>query len=383
MSKKKTNVQAKIDPVINLEIKVSDNQSILSREQIKFNKLNARIQKLKSQIQSDTQKLDEFLSLYVSIVVPEQKLLIVEKLNLAKEIDAKLAFIKLPKKLTNQVEQLMIQILDEVIGQSEPNEELNNLYKKYNGRTYEEDLQEEKEEMAEMFSKFFYESTGFKFDPEDLKNENPDFEKMRDSFTQFNEQNKKSRKKSKKQIEKEALEEEKQKLKGKSLRSIYLSLAKILHPDKETDETLKHQQEEYMKLATTAYESKDLAGLLRLEVQWISLQTSSLDSIPDETLKAYSMLLNDQVRELEAEAYSIPSHPRYAPILRYQRMNPKYINSVMTNEAGQIKSNRQILIEWQGDLEDKSLVKETLKECVESMLDEEEEDMDLLNMLFR
>jgi hypothetical protein len=33
--------------------------------------------------------------------------------------------------------------------------------------------------------------------------------------------------------------------------------------------------------------------------------------------------------------------------------------------------------------EDKSLVKETLKECVESMLDEEEEDMDLLNMLFR
>ena len=113
MSKKKTNVQAKIDPVINLEIKVSDNQSILSREQIKFNKLNARIQKLKSQIQSDTQKLDEFLSLYVSIVVPEQKLLIVEKLNLAKEIDAKLAFIKLPKKLTNQVEQLMIQILDE------------------------------------------------------------------------------------------------------------------------------------------------------------------------------------------------------------------------------------------------------------------------------
>jgi hypothetical protein len=228
MSKKKTNVQAKIDPVINLEIKVSDNQSILSREQIKFNKLNARIQKLKSQIQSDTQKLDEFLSLYVSIVVPEQKLLIVEKLNLAKEIDAKLAFIKLPKKLTNQVEQLMIQILDEVIGQSEPNEELNNLYKKYNGRTYEEDLQEEKEEMAEMFSKFFYESTGFKFDPEDLKNENPDFEKMRDSFTQFNEQNKKSRKKSKKQIEKEALEEEKQKLKGKSLRSIYLSLAKIL-----------------------------------------------------------------------------------------------------------------------------------------------------------
>ena len=159
MSKKKTNVQAKIDPVINLEIKVSDNQSILSREQIKFNKLNARIQKLKSQIQSDTQKLDEFLSLYVSIVVPEQKLLIVEKLNLAKEIDAKLAFIKLPKKLTNQVEQLMIQILDEVIGQSEHNEELNNLYKKYNGRTYEEDLQEEKEEMAEMFSKFFYEST--------------------------------------------------------------------------------------------------------------------------------------------------------------------------------------------------------------------------------
>ncbi|MBK8747638.1 MAG: hypothetical protein IPM04_07155 [Saprospiraceae bacterium] len=210
MSKKKTIKQEMTEAPINLEIRLSENQSNLSKEQIKFNRLTTRIQKLKSQIQSDTQKLDEFLSLYVSIVVPEQKLLIVEKLNLAKEIDAKLAFIKLPKKLTNQVEQLMIQILDEVIGQSEPNEELNNLYKKYNGRTYEEDLQEEKEEMAEMFSKFFYESTGFKFDPEDLKSENPDFEKIREGFEQFNTANTKTRKKSKNKLRKKAWKKKKE-----------------------------------------------------------------------------------------------------------------------------------------------------------------------------
>lgn len=133
-----------------------------------------------------------------------------------------------------------------------------------------------------------------------------------------------------------------------------------------------------MKLATAAYEIKDLAGLLRLEVQWISTHTSSLDNIPDETLKAYSMLLND-----EAESYAVSNNPRYAPVLRFHQMNPNYVRPAITNEVRSLKNNQQVLVAWQKDLEDQSLVRPTLKECVEAMLQEEEEDMDLLNMLFR
>ena len=381
MSKKKTIKQEMTEAPINLEIRLSENQSNLSKEQIKFNRLTTRIQKLKSKIQSDTQELDDLLNMYVSKIIPERNLLNAEKLNFVKVIDAKLVFIKLPKKLNKDVELLIIQLLDEVIRECDRDESIELLYKKYNGRTIDEDIEAEKEEMAQMFSEFFYETTGYKFDPEDLKSENPDFEKIREGFEQFNTANTKTRKKSKKQLEKESLEEEKNKLKGKSLRSIYLALAKILHPDKETDEVLKQQREEYMKLATAAYEIKDLAGLLRLEVQWISTHTSSLDNIPDETL--YSMLLNDQVKELEAESYAVSNNPRYAPVLRFHQMNPNYVRPAITNEVRSLKNNQQVLVAWQKDLEDQSLVKLTLKECVEAMLEEEEEDMDLLNMLFR
>ena len=52
-----------------------------------------------------------------------------------------------------------------------------------------------------------------------------------------------SRKKTKKQLEAEEISKIQEELKNKNLRSVYLSLAKILHPDSETDPDLKAEKE--------------------------------------------------------------------------------------------------------------------------------------------
>ena len=48
-----------------------------------------------------------------------------------------------------------------------------------------------------------------------------------------------------------------------------MSLAKMLHSDLETDETLKLEREELMKKVTAAYQDKDLNTLLKLEIEII------------------------------------------------------------------------------------------------------------------
>lgn len=70
---------------------------------------------------------------------------------------------------------------------------------------------------------------------------------------------------SKREIEKEIQAEKT----GKSIRGIYLELVKELHPDKEADETQRLLKEERMKQLTKAYQEKDLASLLRMQINWL------------------------------------------------------------------------------------------------------------------
>src|SRR5690606_8850986 len=72
-----------------------------------------------------------------------------------------------------------------------------------------------------------------------------------------------SHKKTKKQLEKEGIKKEEEILQLKSIRNIYISLVKVLHPD--TNSELENaQKEELMKRVTKAYSEKDLPTLLKL-----------------------------------------------------------------------------------------------------------------------
>ena len=206
---------------------------------------------------------------------------------------------------------------------AEPDEATQKLYKKYFDGTFEEFEQQIEQDAKELFRDVFFNQFGVDIDPA-LLADKPDFEKIAASVQQQideGEQKRKPRPKTKKQMEKEAQEQQKQELKNKSLRSIYLSLAKLLHPDVEPDETLKHEKEELMKQVTIAYNDRDMMYLLQLEMQWVKNHTNELDKMNANTLAIYLQLLKDQVEDLEVENEMLFHSPVYASVAKYQYEN--------------------------------------------------------------
>ena len=126
-----------------------------------------------------------------------------------------------------------------------------------------------------------------------------------------------AKKKTKKQLEKELKQKEAETIKLKSLRNIYISLVKALHPDTETDPTEKLRKEELMKKVTIAYNDKDLPALLQLEMEWVVAESDHLANMPDEKLKLYIASLKEQVAELERERNALYHHPRFSHIRQF------------------------------------------------------------------
>ncbi|MBK8348441.1 MAG: hypothetical protein IPL08_12750 [Saprospiraceae bacterium] len=110
----------------------------------------------------------------------------------------------------------------------------------------DEVIQEEKEEQLEELE-YFMKSMGLDFNVKDIDFDDPEsigeFHNRMEEAKKQKERNEAERQSKRKKTRKQLAVEETEKLhddiKIKNLRSVYLSLAKILHPDSETDADLK------------------------------------------------------------------------------------------------------------------------------------------------
>jgi hypothetical protein len=86
-----------------------------------------------------------------------------------------------------------------------------------------------------------------------------------------------------------------------TLRGIYRQLASALHPDRETDEQEKRRKTDLMSEANAAYDRKDLVSLMELQRRADRVVPEELGRLPEHRLKAMTLLLRQQVAELERE----------------------------------------------------------------------------------
>lgn len=103
----------------------------------------------------------------------------------------------------------------------------------------------------------------------------------------------------------------------RTISAIYKQLAKVLHPDLETDPALREQKHHLMQELTTAYKQGDLHTLLRLELAWIHREEGDLDRLTDDKLKVYIQLLHEQTDELHREINSTAYSPRFAAVSHF------------------------------------------------------------------
>ena len=154
-------------------------------------------------------------------------------------------------------------------------------------------------------------STGVELEkPEMGEDDNFSFDEfLKKAWEQVNAKNdarpKNQKRKTKKQLEKEALEQATLELEKKSVRSVFIGLAKVLHPDLEGDPDRRAEKKDMMQKLTTAYEKNDLHTLLTMEMEWVNQQASQLGSLSEEKLAVYIVVLKGQINELKNERSSL------------------------------------------------------------------------------
>jgi len=311
---------------------------LLTKEQLEFNLLLERMNKAEAKIQIERQFLDTLLEECISKVYPVHLDFIKLDLQIIEELFTYFKNTKLSasrrRSFTDYINEKIDFILfcpngmndDQAIRILEIQKEI---YKaEEEKKTKKDKLFEAEMEFEILRGQLELEliERGFIIDLSELKMEMSSEEinnfvedKIR-NYGNGNSQNRNTqqhKKKSKKQIEKETKEAEIEELKGKSLSSIYKSLAKIIHPDLEQNPEKRNQKEQWMKMLTVAYEKKDLKTLLEIELEWAKGESDHIETIALDKLKLYNQMLRSQVQEMEIAAATVYNEQKYGLLLYF------------------------------------------------------------------
>lgn len=102
----------------------------------------------------------------------------------------------------------------------------------------------------------------------------------------------------KRQQEKQAQAE---KMVNQSLKTVYLKIASIIHPDREPDEAKKEEKTELLQRANEVYEQEDLFFLLKLQLEVEQSKNGSNKGLSTEQFKFYQQALEAQSQSLKQQ----------------------------------------------------------------------------------
>jgi hypothetical protein len=317
-------------------------RQILSKNQQAFNKLTKRVENLEKEIVAESDKLNKLLEIQGKEIAPLQKKIADTRIILAMALDRATQRNKFSKKQTEKIQSAIMQLCDDAFMDIEPNEEQEVLYNKWSQVSYKEEIEQYKNQEKEMFSDIMSNMFGFDVDMSEFDGSPEGFarfqKEMHEKFEAQQKNHQQSQRKTKKQVSKDEAQKADEELKNKSLRSIYIALVKVLHPDSETDIVLKAEKEEIMKKVTVAYDDKDLPTLLKLELEWVHKTSEHLEQLTDDKLKIFISVLKQQVAELEQEKFALYRHPRYQPVTDFARFPEKYALLHIANRKKETKN---------------------------------------------
>ncbi|MEJ2898227.1 molecular chaperone DnaJ [Acinetobacter sp. NS-4] len=92
-----------------------------------------------------------------------------------------------------------------------------------------------------------------------------------------------------------------EKLVSQSLKTVYLKIASMIHPDREPDESKKAAKTELLQRANEAYEQEDLFFLLKLQLEVEQSKTGSNKGLSTEQVKFYQQALEAQSQSLKKQ----------------------------------------------------------------------------------
>ena len=360
-----------------------------SKEQKRFDSLTKRIEDLEIKLENEEIKLNTAMQEYNNKVYSLEKSLVEKKSEFVFKIDEKSKKYKLTKKQREIISDVITMEMSAIFDQQEPTKEQEELYDKWAECSYKAEVKEQESFEREVFEASIKHVFNGEIDASNFEDTPEGRARMKERIEAYYEEKTKEFKTSqqnKKPTKKEQLQAQAEELKLKNIRSIYISLVKVLHPDTEQDEALKVQKNELMKKVTTAYENKDISTLLRLEAEWISQTNSRLDSVTDATLKLYNETLYQRLQELEYKKFMLLRNPIYENIQHLVHLNEKRISSeidkVVTESRYELEEMYES-IELVDESETKADFMGFVSDYLEFELDGDDDEMDFYNDFFK
>jgi hypothetical protein len=315
---------------------VSRDKANFAKNKTSFRRLTEKVRKLEETIKNDEIKGHKLIQIYDDLLFPQKFKLAEITLQLILELVESSNRIQLSNRLKIELSSLILDLFEVVFEYLEVTQEIENVFEEWSDITYQEyfrlKLKKEKQNLSYYVDSLFSKSVH-----NEDENHFSDFQsKIKEGFLGSD-----SSKKSKRQKDKAERQQIEELIQTKTIRSIYISLTKTLHPDTELDEELKKEKEELMKMVTSAYEAKDLETLLRLEMEWVITTNQQIDGLSIDKLNHYLVVLKERILELEQTKRSQLNDPRFKEIATYLEYEEEQAIDLIHEEEKliQIESN--------------------------------------------
>ncbi|MCH7333351.1 molecular chaperone DnaJ [Acinetobacter modestus] len=169
-------------------------------------------------------------------------------------------------------------------------------------------------------------------------NENFDqnIELEEDGFEQYAAEQQQAREQAK-QLRQQQKREQVEQMAAQSLKTVYLKIAAMIHPDRERDETKKEEKTELFQQASQAYERQDLFYLLKLQLQLEQNNGVGVKELSAEQVKFYKLALDAQSQQLESQIEEILGSFQLAKKVKAEHLHISDVYKAIDADCAELK----------------------------------------------
>ena len=146
-----------------------------------------------------------------------------------------------------------------------------------------------------------------------------------------------------KQLKQQEKREQAAKMAAQSLKTVYLKITAMIHPDREPDEAKKLEKTELLQKVNEAYAEQDLFYLLKLQLQLETNKGLSSKALSSEQVKFYQLSLEAQSQNLQSQLEEIFASFHLSSHINTKQLKMSDVYKVIDKDAAELKQQ----VKWE------------------------------------
>ena len=326
----------------NLSVAPSASQP-LTPEQVKFNRLVARIEKARAELLAWQDETADFAQAHVQRVRP--LLVEIEACHraLVDKLDALLAGTGWTKTERRTMRNMLCEEAAGLIESESTDDAQRDHLKAIHDRHAETDFDTENRESMALFKEMFEAVAGVDLGDEAFESEDEMMQRAQERLAAQHEarqtQDQPRRGRPKKPTAAQRKRDDEAREASQSVREVYRQLASALHPDRAVDDADRATRTAQMQRVNQAYDANDLLALFALQLEIEQIDAARLAHATAQRARHYNRVLTAQLAELQAEIEGRQAAFRFQFGLDpFERVQPAKLGVLLNREVAELRA---------------------------------------------